>query len=303
MARPLAVAILLTDGWRVVAERIPIPAGPTNVRKRPPLFRALGAREPPDVVDVDGAQYRVLNVLKHNSWAATAIYVSATGERIICKFNRVHPVIGIPVAWVGRALAAREADFTRRLADLEWVPDLRGPVTANGRELKNALARTYIEGAPFTGDTKVDAAFFVRLKTLLEAVHAREIAYVDLHKRENIIIDAEGRPHLLDFQVSFRLGRHWPANGRLARFILRQLQEMDDYHFRKHYANCLVDELSAEEYARCKEPPALVRAHRVVGVPLRQLRRRLLVLFKVRDRTGDARSELEPEDAFRTHET
>src|ERR1700684_3126315 len=61
-----------------------------SVRKRPALFRALGDSDPPKSVSVSlgNGEYHVETVLKHDSWAATAVYSNLRGERIICKFNR-----------------------------------------------------------------------------------------------------------------------------------------------------------------------------------------------------------------------
>ncbi len=259
------------------------------------MLRALGNAEPLDRVEVGGSRYCVESILKHDSWAATAIYAGPGDERIICKFNRVQPAFGMPMAWLGRILARRESGFLRRLAHLELIPDDLGPVAVDGHPLANAVARRYIAGEAFRDSAQVDAAFFAELRRLLDAIHASGVAYVDLHKRENIIVGRDGRPHLVDFQVSLGAWRRWPGNGRL----VRTLQEMDDYHYRKHYARCLPDTLTPEELRRYLAPPRFVRAHRTFAVPLRSLRRWLLVLLKVRDRSGQAGSELDPEDALR----
>ena len=203
------------------------------------------------------------------------------------------------MAWLGRALAAREAGFLRRLAHIELIPNDLGSVTADGRELRHAVARTYVDGEPFQVPAQVNSTFFAELRQLLDAIHACDMAYVDLHKRENIIVDRDGRPHLVDFQASLGAWPGWPGNGRLVHIMIRKLQEMDDFCYRKHYARCLPETLTEEELQRYLEPPGFVRVHRKIAVPLRGLRRWLLVLLKVRDRSGDARSELEPEDAFR----
>ncbi len=271
-----------------------------GLRKRPAWLRALGDADPPPTVRVAGRDYRLLTVFKHDSWAATALYADPEGDRITCKFNRMQPVFVIPMQWLGRILARREARFLQLLAPVALVPDEMGPVAAQGAILPNAVARRFVEGEPFRGGTPVDAAFFQDLRGVLDALHARDMAYVDLHKRENIIVDTAGRPHLIDFQVSYGLGTRWPWNGRLSRLFLRRLQEMDDYHFRKHYARCLKHELDADEYRRLLEPPGLIRWHRKFGVPLRAMRRKLLTTLGLRDRSGQAGSELEPEDAFRS---
>ena len=38
-------------------------------------------------------------------------------------------------------------------------------------------------------------------------MHARRTVYVDLHKRENIIVSEHGKPCLIDFQISIC----WPG--------------------------------------------------------------------------------------------
>jgi len=155
-------------------------------------------------------------------------------------------------------------------------------------------------GIPFGHPPADREAFFAQLRRLIDDLHAAGMAYVDLHKRENVIIDTEGRPHLIDFQVCVATGQRWPGNGRLMRFLVRKLQEMDDYHFRKHFARCMTDLLSPEEVRRLATPPGFIRAHRFLAVPLRTLRRRLLAALKVRAYSGRAETELEPEDAFRS---
>lgn len=274
------------------------PAPAQRVRPRPALFRALGRDEPPDAIEVAGRSWRRDCVLKHDSWAATALY-RADGEALICKFNRVQPVGIVPMRWLGRLLARREAGFFDRLKDLALVPDGLGQVTAGGRILDNAAARVFVEGEAFRDREQIAPAFLDELRALIEAMHARGMAYVDLHKRENVIVGRDGRPHLIDFQVSFGLGAHWPGNGRIARALLALLQEMDLYHWRKHYARLFPERLTPEQRAAYERPPAFIRAHRRVAVPLRTLRRALLSRLRIRDRSGMARSEFEPEIAFR----
>jgi len=271
----------------------------TSVRSRPALFRALGHAEPPPEIEVGNRVFRLVEVFKHDSWAATALYGDASGKHITCKFNRQQSVLGLPMRWLGRILARREAAFLRRLAPLPQVPNEAGPVLVAGRQLPHAVARDFVAGQPFRKRSQVTPAFFTSLERLMADVHAAGMAYVDLHKRENIIVDEAGKPHLIDFQVSFGLTDRWPGNGRLARAILRNLQEMDTYHLRKHVTRCFPDLMTAKEKAHGLHRPGLIGAHRRVAVPLRNLRRRFLTAIGVRDATGAAGSEHEPEAAFR----
>src|SRR5262245_36013552 len=90
-------------------------------RPRPPLLRALGADEPPRQIEIDEQSYELLRIFKHDSWAATALYTGAS-KRVVCKFHRRQPVGMIPLTWLGRFAAKREAAMLRRLADVPNVP-------------------------------------------------------------------------------------------------------------------------------------------------------------------------------------
>ena len=91
------------------------------VRPRPAALRALGADEPPLVVEIDGLTHQLLAVFKHDSLAATALYAGA-GRRVVCKFNRRQPFLGLPTKWLGRYLARHEAKVLRRLSGLPNIP-------------------------------------------------------------------------------------------------------------------------------------------------------------------------------------
>lgn len=268
------------------------------VRPRPPLFRALGAKEPPERVVVGGVAYERLTTFKHDSWAATALY-GAGERRITCKFNRVQPVFVIPMRWLGRALARREAGFLDRLADVALVPEQLGPVAVDGRVADNAVARVFVDGRPFRDREGIAPDFIAQLERLLGEVHARGIAYVDLHKRENVIVDREGRPNLIDFQVSLGIGDRWPWNGGLFRRFVALLQETDTYHVRKHHVRLYPEDFTPEARETYAQPPGIIGAHRRFAKPFRRWRRALLARLRVRDRSGMAHSEHEPEVAFR----
>lgn len=269
---------------------------PTNrtARPRPPLFRALGALEPPAEVVVDGRRYERIELFKHDSWAATALY-SGTAGRIVCKFNRTQPVLGIPTSWLGRRLAEREHRALSRLADLPQIPAPLGPVYANGVRLRNAVARSFIAGHPLGKDERVRADFFPSLRRALREMHLRGIAYVDLHKRENVIVGDDGRPYLVDFQISFDVTHprlRWVPGIRAA---FDHLRVGDLYHLEKHIRRS--DPLASTD--RAPAIPAWLQVHRIFAVPFRQMRRRLLVARGIRTGRGAVASEVFAEDAVR----
>ena len=109
------------------------------------------------------------------------------------------------------------------LADLPNVPALCGPIRVGGKLLDNAVAHVYVPGRPLARYDRVPDDFFPRLGRLLAEMHRRKMAYVDLHKRENILVGDDGQPYLIDFQISVALGRRWPAETEVLRGLLTLL--------------------------------------------------------------------------------
>lgn len=263
-------------------------------RPRPPLFRALGPSDPPESVTVDGQHFTRVELFKHDSWAATALFEGPSG-RIVCKFNRTQPVCGLPMEWLGRRLAERERRALERLAELPTIPKPLGPVYADGKRLRNTVARRYIPGHPLREGEAVGPDFYPALRRTLAEMHARGIAYVDLHKRENVIVGDDGRPYLVDFQICFDAThprvRWLPYVGS----VFDWLCAGDRYHLEKHVWRA---DPRGEEAPK-PQIPAWLRLHRVFAVPFRQLRRKLLVKRGIRTGRGAVATEVFAEDAVR----
>jgi hypothetical protein len=262
---------------------------------RPAFLRALGSDEPPDLITVDAESFWRVDTFKHDSWAATALYESA-GRKIVCKFNRHASLFGIPMRWLGRRLARREAVHYLRLANVPGIPRVCGQIYVNQCLLPHAVAHEFVEGHPLGKNEIVSEQFDEQLRELVARVHQHDMAYVDLHKRENIIVGEDGVPHLIDFQVSWMVRPDRPWWGFAGRWWLKRLQQMDCYHVAMHLAHHR--RLRGNHYV---EPhrPLWIKAHRIVTVPIRQTRRRLLVILGIRKAQGDASSEYFPEQAFR----
>jgi hypothetical protein len=274
------------------------------VRPRPAFLRALGRAEPPQRVLVAARRYRLERVFKHDSWAATALYRLEPGEPdgeelLVCKFNRQESVFGLPLAWLGPVLAAREARFLARLAGTGRVPAVeRLVLNGQGRRLDHAVAHAFVTGEPLSKRAELQNAFFPCLEQLLAAMHADGLAYVDLHKMENVLVGSDGLPWLIDFQVSFALPRRQPWRA-LARPLFNLLSSGDRYHLIKHWIRLRPDQCGLGPADLDRFRPRWIRWHRRIGVPLRSLRRRLLTGLGVRDRSGHARSETFAEEALR----
>ncbi len=270
------------------------PLPKASVRSRPALFQALGKADPPEQVEIDGKVLARRHIFKHDSWAATALYDSPHSA-VVCKFNRTQSCFGIPMQWLGRWLASREAYFFRLLQDIPGVPRGWAQVVVDGKIAPTAFAHDFVPGQPLSLVHDSSAEFFDELSALLDAIHVRNMAYVDLNKPENVLVGDDGHPYLFDFQISMRLP-NWP----LARALLRLLQRSDHYHLLKHR----LWRLNRDEFeVRLNAArPFWIRWHRKIGVPLRTLRRQILVWFRIRQGDGAAQTELAPEHGLCTAE-
>ncbi len=218
-----------------------------------------------------GRTYRLEKTLKQDFFAATGLYVGPDGERVVLKHYHTEPWLGCPLDWAGRWMAEREVRHYRLLQDTGGVPRLLGRV---GR---SALVHAWVPGTDLLDRrTPVPDDFFDRLERLVADLHARNMAYVDMNKPDNVLVAEDGRPVLIDFQISWapRLDRG-PLRG-LKRRLLALLQEADRYHVRKLKRRFRPDLMTEAERAAAKRPPWFLRIHRLVGAPLRDLRRKFL---------------------------
>jgi len=273
--------------------RVDFPADP-KVKPRPSWLKALGKQSLPEFIAIGGVAHHLRETFKHDSWAATGLYEGPSGALAVVKLHRQSPVFGVPMRWLGRRMARHEIRLLEGLADLKGIPALAGPVSLSGTTLRHAVARHYIEGHPLGNREAVNESFFPGLSALLNAMHERKVAYVDLHKRENILVNEKGEPCLIDFQISVAWPRWLPAGP-----LFTILSRSDQYHLMKHWARCRPDQCGFEEAELRERMPWWIRVHRLVAVPVRQLRRRLLVKLEVRSGKGRVETELFAEDALR----
>ncbi len=259
-------------------------------KPRPRALRALGKSEPPLLVQVDGQRFARKEIFKHDSWAATALYESESGRRIVCKFNRQASIGPVPMRWLGRWLARRESYFLGRLSDVPGIPRAYEQVKVNDRPLTNAVAHDYVPGHPLSLSSSLPKDFFERVERMLSTLHSRRIIYVDLHKQENVLVGDDGLPYLIDFQVSVQL-----PTGKLWGPLFGALRDCDLYHLDKHRWIHRMPPASMKSFPR----PAWVTIASPGRVPLRSLRRRLLVAIGVRRGRGSALTEVAPEVGLR----
>lgn len=235
--------------------------------KRPPAYsmRALGKKNLPETIDIDGIAWRLVRTHKHDFWAVTGFYENDRGERAVLKMGRTEPFAGVPFEWAGRYLCRREIRFYTRLSDLPNVPPIIARVGSTG------FLHAFAPGAPLSKERPIPDGFFDRLRDLMLELHRREIAYVDANKPENILLGEDGLPHLIDFQISWDL--HELGDNFINRWLLKRFQRADIYHVLKQKRRLRPDELCDAEREAVARRSSFVRIHRVITKPYFKFRR------------------------------
>jgi hypothetical protein len=249
-------------------------------RQKPAYLCALGAAGLPAEIELPAGRYVLEKVYKHDFFAATALY-RGKQDKVIAKFGRTASFFGLPLGWIGRWLASREAAFLAALADVSAVPALAGRLGRNG------LAHVYIEGHPLRKGEWVPDDFFPQLRAALAEIHGRGMAYVDLEKCENVIVGDEGRPYLVDFQIAWHVSRRWGGELWPLRAIRKKLQRADLYHVTKLQRRTRPDQLSPEELAASYAKPWYVKLHGFLTRPFTLARRRVLNRLDPSERRGE----------------
>lgn len=238
-------------------------------------MHALGRDALPMEITAGGRTFKISRFIKHDFFAATGFYADVrTGERAVLKMSRTQPFIGLPLRWLGRWINRREMRFYAKLADLPNVPGIIGAVGDTG------FVHAFADGEPLSAQSTIPDDFFDDILRLIELFYARGMAIVDTNKPENILLGDDGRPHLIDFQISFDildLGDYWPA-----RPLLRMLRRTDVYHVLKHKKRLRPDLLSDAEAAMVERRSWPVRLHRTLTRPYFIIRRRLFAYLRIK---------------------
>ena len=249
-------------------------------RQVPPSLTALGRKKLPDFIEIGEQRYTRRRVFKNDFFAVTALYEGDAGK-VLLKVGRQASFLLVPLRWVGRFLAAREAAAFRRLSDVEGIPRLVERWGPTG------IVREFIEGQPLARGVGVPDNFHDRLAALIDEIHRKKMAYVDLEKCENVLVGDDGKPYLFDFQISWYLDPRWGGELWPMRLLRSWFQTGDRYHLAKLKRRTRPDQMSEEELIASYRRPWYVRVHRVLTWPLLWIRRRILRLVDPRRKNGE----------------
>lgn len=247
---------------------------------------ACGMSGLPQQITCGGKQWQLDTVFKHDFFACTGRYrCEQTQEHIVLKINRLRSFLGVPLGWIGRYLCKREKNILTQLQDLDQVPQFIKPFGRNG------LIYRYIKGQSLDEKPPLPDDFFDQLQTLFTTIHQRHICYMDLNKRGNILLGNDGRPYVIDFQISLFLPAKWSHKLRGI------FQKEDLYHLLKHKRKMRPDLLTEQEQTDAKKPSTLIRVHRAIAAPFQMIRRPILrFLYQKEILSSNADSDRSPEN-------
>ncbi len=139
------------------------------------------------------------------------------------------------------------------------------------------LVLEYIAGVSLRDGRILDRTrFFDGLRKLLEGLHARGVAHVDLKKKDNILITDSDQPYLVDFGVAcIRKPGFAPLNHWLFGIAIR----FDFNAWIKHKYRRDFDGISAED-RRYLRTTIIERISRLIKQPYRAIRRKIRHRFK-----------------------
>jgi RIO-like serine/threonine protein kinase len=121
-------------------------------------------------------------------------------------------------ALIGRGLIRREFRTLRRLDDLDGVPRAYRMLD------RDAFLMEFVDGAPLsrrdakTGRLQLTSEPFDRCLELVAAMHDRGVYHLDLRTCNNVVFDAELRPHLIDFASAVSIPR-WLIRSVVGRVL------------------------------------------------------------------------------------
>jgi len=133
---------------------------------------------------------------------------------------------GVPLSGlVARLCARRERRALAALSGLAGVPQLVRDAALEAPRADAVVLRSWIEGRSLARAEELPEDFFEHLDRLVAALHARGVCHNDLHKEQNILVGADGLPHLVDFQLASVHARRGMLFASRAREDLRHVEK------------------------------------------------------------------------------
>ncbi len=178
----------------------------------------------------------------------------------------------IAVRWIARHLLAREARALAVLEELENIPTL---VRAD----RSTLERSYVDGAPMQEGRPADIDYFHKAARVVRRMHRLGVVHNDLAKEPNFLLTTDGKPVIIDFQLSWFA----PRRGYLFRILARE----DIRHLLKHKRTYCPDRLTRREKTILDNPSLISKLWMMAGKPVYMFITRKILGWQDREGAGN----------------
>ena len=143
-------------------------------------------------------------------------YATPVGELVVKK-----PHGGGPLAGLWRWLLRREQAVYARLGGIAGIPHSFGLIRGEWLALEYVAGPSLREHEASLADRE---AFFAKLLTTLQAMHAAGVTHGDLKRKDNIIVGTGEQPYLIDFGIAVRRSA---TSALWNRWVFEPLRQMD----------------------------------------------------------------------------
>lgn len=227
-------------------------------------------RQHPQQIILNDELYQYERILKDDFFSVNVLYHSTTSEqRYVLKLSDFRFIGGWLLRPLAMLMSAREYWIYQQVADIPGVPALGPRLGTRGYFHAFAEGKTLFE---VQHPAEVPPEFFQQLRVILDEVHRRRIAYVDLNKLGNIILGDDGKPYLIDYQICLP----FPKDGVLARWLtapFELLRREDLYHLYKHKRRFQPNAMTRQERQLASKTNLNHWYDRYIGTPYRRVKR------------------------------
>jgi RIO-like serine/threonine protein kinase len=178
--------------------------------------------------------------------------------------------------WIARYLLRREVSILAVLEGMRGVPQLL-------EYDRDILVRTYLSGAPMHIAQPREEMWFDAAAALLRRLHRVGVCHNDLAKEPNVLVQEDGTPAFIDFQLAWYSRRR----GRLFRIAAYE----DIRHLLKHKRTYRADCLTSREVGILANPSPLSRLWMSTAKPMYLFVTRRLLGWSDREGAGDRGSQ------------
>lgn len=228
------------------------------------------ARDYPMKVEIGGVVYEYERILKDDFFSVNVLFRSSSGKRQVLKISDFRFILG----WIFRPLACvmngHEFKMYRRLGGIQGIP------SAGPRIGRRAFYHEFVEGKTLFEvgkNAQLPPGFFDRILDMMRSIHAQGVIYLDSNKAGNYIVGDDGKPYLIDFQISLNFGRLDGFWRGIKRRCFAALKREDIYHVYKLKRRFQKQAMRPEEWALAERSSSARFMARFVGNPYRRIKR------------------------------